>query len=463
MSAGDEPCAPSAVPPTLDCPNPTLDQRPRKVIQPSQQTLSPVTSEGISSAALDISVTEDIVVTVPENCDDVFANDQSECPMNEEFDEVDGVGCAAKNAEMTVAPKESDLQNANKINGNVMENTKTDQETKDLCPQGSPNRAIFEFKHQDTDVEESPQLKRKNTSHPTENKFNKIVEDEPTPATGSTNYVIRGSRSSNINLNLSQYGRGGRRNRRQQQDPEEEYDSDGLQKIIDSSIMEQDWLKVESDGLDDQSYEGASDEPPALETMDTGSEEGVHQARNPVASPTKLNSSIHQLLNAAEHLVKPTPLPSPIVSPRAPISFNVGGSRSRVPPKSLSLMQVGLHNESQMKEQRIQHWLASQRRPPALLDSCDASGEMTTGESDGDSSSDSADCTLTAKLAKDLPQSLVSTPVASENQVNLLGSEPSKVSANIGRNQSSNSPINEYFIDLFDTSLFCNRLSRFWP
>lgn len=367
------------------------------------------------STRLPVAAGELVQVPVPEN-PEKLENPDAEHPIA--IDMVDGANMPA---EMTVAPKDSEMQDTNTLNGNVMESSKTNEQTnEDLCPQGSPNRAIFEFKHQDTDVEESPQLKRKNTSEPTENKFNKIVEDE-TPS----NHVIRGARSSNANLNLSQYGRRGQR--RWSQEADEEYDSDGLQRIIDSSIMEPNWLKVESDGLD-QSCEEASDEPPALETMDTGSEEGAtHQPRpRVVVTPTKLNSSYHQLLNAAEHLVKATPLPSPIVSPRVPLSF--GGTRSRVPPKSLSLVQVGLHNESEMKQQRIQKWLATQRQPPTL-DSCDASGEMTTGESDGGSSSDSADCTLTSKLAKDLPQSLVCTPVAADNSpVGLIGSEPSKVS-----------------------------------
>ncbi|KAF2364759.1 KASH domain [Trinorchestia longiramus] len=325
--------------------------------------------------------------------------------------------------EMTVAPRKSDVREANKINGN-MESQETKQE---MCPQqSSPNRAIFEFKHQDTDVEDSPKLERKTASNLPENKFNTIVEDDAPVASSKSG--MRGSLSStNYNLNLSSFGRGGRKSwPRRHEELEEEYDSDGLQKIIDSSIMEPDWLKVESDdGLEDPSCEGGSDEPPALETMDTGSEEGLHQSRNSLSGPTKLDSSLHQLVSAAEHLVKATPLPSPIVSPRTPISFNLGGSR-RAPPTSLGPLSYGLTSPREVKHERIQSWLATQPCAPALLDSCDASGEMTTGESEGDSSSESADYTVTGHIANDLPQSVVSTPVCERPSELIIGSEPTK-------------------------------------
>ncbi|XP_018015312.2 uncharacterized protein LOC108672190, partial [Hyalella azteca] len=324
--------------------------------------------------------------------------------------------------EMTIAPSKSEAREASKINGNVMENQEGKKEETHLH-QGSPNRAIYEFKHQDTDVEDSPKLERKGVCNLSKNNFNTIVEDVSPGAASKS--VMR--ETSNYNLNLSSLGRVGRRSWQQQrEEPDEEYDSDGLQKIIDSSIMEPDWLKVESDGLEDPSCEEGSDEPPALETMDTGSEEGPQQSRTSLAAPSKLDSSIHQLVNAAENLVKATPLPSPIVSPRTPISLNLGGSRCRVPPSNLGPLSFEVTSPRSVKHERVQSWLATQPCAPALLDSCDASGEMTTGESEGDSSCESGDFTLTSHMAKDLPQSVVTTPVV-ERPANLtLGSEPTK-------------------------------------
>lgn len=317
--------------------------------------------------------------------------------------------------EMTVFPETSTMDDENKANGNV-----ADKDTETGILQGSPNRAIYDFKHQDTDVEDSPRLERKCIRNLAKNQFNPINEKEDSESTETVNKTME---CSTINLNLANIRRRGRTSWPRQHDPSEEYDSEALQELIDSSILDPDWLKGGSDGLDNGSLEGASDEPAALETMDTGSEEHIQTSKDAIGR-TRFDSSIHQLVNGAEVLVQATPLPSPIVSPRAPL-LGLGG-RSHASAKGLAPLHFGVSSESASKQMRIRSWLATQRPAPALLDSCDASGEMTTGESEGDTS-DSADLTHTTQIPRELSQSAVSTPVNDRCGLTPFGSEPSKV------------------------------------
>lgn len=315
--------------------------------------------------------------------------------------------------EMTVLPKATNMDEENKVNGNVPEQT-----NQQSPHQGSPNRAIYEFKHPDTDVEESPRLERKAVRSLSKNSFNAISEKVDS---GSPEVVTKRRDDSTINLNLSNIRTRSRKTWPQQQDQSEDYDSEALQELIDSSILDPDWLKGGSDGLDNGSLDdGASDEQPALEIMDTGSEgDQVHN------QPTKLNSSIHQLVSGAEHLVQATPLPSPIVSPRVPL-FDLG-PRSHNATKSLAPLHFGHPSECASKQMRIQSWLETQNPAPALLDSCDASGEMTTGESEGESS-ESGDVTHTTQIGKDLHPSSVSTPVNDRCGQRTFASEQFRVS-----------------------------------
>lgn len=347
----------------------------------------------------------------------------------------------ASDVDMTVLPKSkttTNMEEENHVNGNVIDGgvQHEEEENKSSPHQGSPNRAIYEFKHQDTDVEESPQLRRKGVVNLTETQFNTISEKDDS-VLGSSENVSPKRETSHINLNLSGFSRtSGRRSWPQQQDPYDDSESEALQKLIDSAILDPNWLQGGSDGFDVGSQEeGVSDEHPALETMDTGSEEGILQPGSTPVAPAKFDSAIHQLVNAAEHLVQATPLPSPIVSPRIPLSFNLT-PRSQASPRTLPPLHFGVPSESATKQLRIQSWLATQRPAPALLDSCDASGEMTTGESDGESS-DSADFTQNTQIARDLPQSVVSTPVADRTGCAMpFGSEPSKAVARSRRRRA---------------------------
>jgi hypothetical protein len=83
---------------------------------------------------------------------------------------------------------------------------------------------------------------------------------------------------------------------------------------------------------------------------------------------------------------------------------------------------------------------------------------MTTGESEGDSSCESGDFTLTSHMAKDLPQSVVTTPVV-ERPANLtLGSEPTKVSLSYLLNPILNS--SAVLVINFSIQKFSNKVSK---
>ena len=337
--------------------------------------------------------------------------------------------------EMTLMPNLSKEEQDNKMNGNTMDNCTGNANDATLAGhttphQGSPNRAIFEFKHQDTDVEESPRLERKGVANLTKKGFSTIIEKDTKPAaTFNCNKVSKNSKNlRNVKNNLnSSYSRN---NWNRKIESCDESESENLQEIIDSAILDPNWLKAGSDGFDNGSLEGGSDEQAVVEVMDTGSEEDHRVVTTEIAKPverTKIDSSIKQLVTGAEHLVQATPLPSPIVSPRLPIASLANFSRTHSSPRNLAPLHFGLSTENDNKQQRIQSWLATQARAPSLIDSCDASGEMTTGESENDSSSDSNDFTHTTQIAKDLPQSVVSTPVTERSTFPLMNSDSSKV------------------------------------
>ena len=305
---------------------------------------------------------------------------------------------------MTVFPCAPKMDEKHCSDGNILNNNGSTAETHStghLPHQGSPNRAIFEFKHQDTDIEESPQLKRKGIKGLAETT---AIKEKVIPVPVERN-------TSDFNLNLAALHRRGKNRQSwpQRSDPHDESDGEALQKLIDSAILDPDWLKVGSDGADDGSTEEASDEVQVVETMDTGSEGA--QTGESASTPKKLNSSIHQLVTAAEHLVQPSPLPSPIVSPRLALPYHIHRRSHGGVPKNLAPLHFD--DCAGNKQQRIQKWLATQRpNPPALLDSCDASGEMTTGESDDADSVSSDSAGEVTQMAKDLSQSVVNTPVA---------------------------------------------------
>ena len=102
--------------------------------------------------------------------------------------------------------------------------------------------------------------------------------------------------------------------------------------------------------------------------------------------------SLHRLINGVDSLVHQ----HSVLSPRQclkPLYFN---------------------NKEESKQKRIRRWLSSQTETPAVVDSCDASGELTTGDSDADSESSfrQAECSSSAKGGV---KSLDATHESSEN------------------------------------------------
>ncbi|KAK7066751.1 hypothetical protein SK128_005331, partial [Halocaridina rubra] len=325
-------------------------------------------------------------------------------------------------------PSEGLVENANQVNGNPVSPSVTDDSGVNLTPSSlkevsintdisnvrdspskssctnverpSPNCAIFDFKHQDTDTEEAAT----NTTHSTatvscQANLN-LVEGDPSR---NRLYQVRRRTTSNIRSTTART--------KLEFTCDEEVDHEALQKIIDNAILDPDWLN--SNIASDIEFSGTEDEVPTQEHMDTGSDGGtpgqLHQEDQVVPelkqgqSHPQINDqheklenneqldkpprsmskeSITKLVSDAEKLVRePADGDSPpIVSPRTHLQLSLNASSC----------DKGIVVSS--KHARVRQWLASQRREvkmttSCVLDSCDASGELTTGESDIESAS----------------------------------------------------------------------------
>ena len=300
----------------------------------------------------------------------------------------------------TTSTSDASMENENQVNGNIeMESQESAESTvkevstkageakgntsdevtgspvKSSCTnieRPSPNCAIFDFKHLDTDNDEPRAVS-------VQANLNLVDCD---PSKNKVYQVRRANRSStrrSIKTRLDFSG-------------DEEVDHEALQKIIDSAILDPDWLNCNM--ASDLEFSGAEGEEipedqvvPNTEKMDTGSE-GSSTRHIPHEVPEQKNGehtdsqvtvqrqcskeSILQLVSGAEKLVREPSNddPSPIVSPRAHLQ-----------PLPLN----SLHASS--KQARVRQWLAQQRQEvqtalTCVQDSCDASGELTTGESD---------------------------------------------------------------------------------
>ena len=233
--------------------------------------------------------------------------------------------------------------------------------------QGSPNRGVYDFCHQDTDVEESPRMRRSS----------KLLV-----ASDSISDTKRNTTVGDILSNMNE------RNRYRRVDSlgdaEEEYNSDELQEIIDSSILDQNWLR----GMDSGSFE--NDTP--VESMDIGSSEDHTPSPVQDDCPAVAPNPIDELVIRADEMVR-SPSPSPMMSQRVSALRNpkLGSLRKNLPPLNLQGPEATEASTSaQNKNTRIRNWIASQKtmRP----DSCDASGELTTGESETESSGNEGKC-----------------------------------------------------------------------
>ncbi|XP_066939736.1 klarsicht protein isoform X3 [Macrobrachium rosenbergii] len=259
----------------------------------------------------------------------------------------------------------------------------------------SPNCAIFDFKHQDTDTEEAATNTTNSTATAACQANLNLVDCDPSR---NRVYQVRRRTSSCIRRTTART--------KLEFSGDEEVDHEALQKIIDSAILDPDWLN--SNIPSDIEFSGTEDEITAHEHMDTGSDGGgtPGQSQNeqvleqnpdqkqgsnsenmdvkdqkPQRSISK--ESITKLVSDAEKLVREPAEsgeePPPIISPRPHLQLPLNGG----PDKCVVVSS---------KQARVRQWLVSQRREARLsascvLDSCDASGELTTGESDIESAS----------------------------------------------------------------------------
>lgn len=320
-------------------------------------------------------------------------------------------------------PTEGLLENANQVNGNNISPTVTDDSgvnltssftevsvntevsiardspSKTSCTnveRPSPNCAIFDFKHQDTDTEEAATNTTTSTATAACQANLNLVDCDPSR---NRVYQVRRRTTSSIlrssaRTKLEFIG-------------DEEVDHEALQKIIDSAILDPDWLN--SNMPSDVEFSGTEEELPLQEHMDTGSDEGTHghsqqeehgteqkqdQAQHVKQSDQMENreqeqprrslskESITKLVSDAEKLVREPSTEGdspPVVSPRPHLQLPLNAGCDKGVASS--------------KQSRIRQWLASQPRretrmpTSCVLDSCDASGELTTGESDIESAS----------------------------------------------------------------------------
>nr|XP_027215812.1 uncharacterized protein LOC113808579 [Penaeus vannamei] len=262
----------------------------------------------------------------------------------------------------------------------------------------SPNCAIYDFKHQDTDTEEAAANTATSTDTAACQANLNLVECDPARnriyqvRRRGVRSVVRTSARTRLEFSC-----------------DEEVDHEALQKIIDSAILDPDWLN--SNMPSDSEASATEDEAPLQEHMDTGSDGGTpghphpqqedqvaaqNQPLHQEAQRTISKESITRLVSDAERLVREPPegdQPAPLVSPR---------------PHQLPLNMGPCKGAMGSKQARVRQWLASQRREARLsttcvMDSCDASGELTTGESDIES------CTSEDMDASTATQHAVST------------------------------------------------------
>lgn len=262
----------------------------------------------------------------------------------------------------------------------------------------SPNCAIYDFKHQDTDTEEAATNTATSTDTAACQANLNLVECDPARnriyqvRRRGVRSVVRTSARTRLEFSC-----------------DEEVDHEALQKIIDSAILDPDWLN--SNMPSDSDASATEDEAPLQEHMDTGSDGGTpghphhqqevqlaaqNQPLHQEAQRTISKESITRLVSDAERLVREPPegdQPAPLASPR---------------PHQLPLNMGPCKGVIGSKQARVRQWLASQRREVRLsttcvMDSCDASGELTTGESDIES------CTSEDMDASTATQHAVST------------------------------------------------------
>lgn len=314
-----------------------------------------------------------------------------------------------------------EMENVNQVNGNTVSPSTTDDSGLNLSPsttevsisnevsgardspsktsctnveRPSPNCATFDFKHQDTDTEEAATNTTTSTATAACQANLNLVQCDP-----SKNRVYQIRRRA-----ISTVRRVSVRSRLDFSG-DEEVDHEALQKIIDSAVPDDlDWLN--SNMPSDLSGGEEEDELVAHEHMDTGSDGGTpgkqqeqpheeqeQRQEQPESQRSISKESLTRLVSDAERLVRePAEADEPplIVSPRPhQLTLNVGSG-------------CGVATS---KQARVRQWIASQRRGARLsatcvLDSCDASGELTTGESDIESaSSDDMDASTATQHA----------------------------------------------------------------
>lgn len=244
----------------------------------------------------------------------------------------------------------------------------------------SPNCAIFDFKHQDTDTEEASTNTHTATATAACQANLNLVEGDPAK---NRLYQVRRCSTSSVRRESIRT--------RLEFSCDEEVDHEALQKIIDTAVPEElDWLNSNMSSDNDLSGSEEEENVPH-EHMDTGSDGGTpgqqqppqpeqQSSQHPEAQRSISKESLNLLVSGAERLVR-EPIegdePPPVVSPRPHLQLQLNSS---------------LVNSAGSKQARVKLWIASQRREARLSascvqDSCDASGEQTTGESDVESAS----------------------------------------------------------------------------
>lgn len=328
----------------------------------------------------------------------------------------------------TTGPIEGEMENMNQVNGNTLVGSPAttedsglnlssslnemsassevsgvkDSPSKTSCTnveRPSPNCAIYDFKHQDTDTEEASTNTHTTTATAACQANLNLVEGDP-----AKNRLYQVRRRS-----ISTMRRESIRTRLEFS-CDEEVDHEALQKIIDSAVPEDlDWLN--SNMSSDNDLSGTEEEVVAHEHMDTGSDGGTpgqqqppqveqHPPQYPEAQRSISKESLNLLVSGAERLVR-EPVegddPPPLVSPRPHLQLQLNSS---------------LGGAASSKQARVKQWIASQRREARISascvqDSCDASGELTTGESDVESaSSDDMDASTATQRATSTKGSL---------------------------------------------------------
>ncbi|KAK8744577.1 hypothetical protein OTU49_000880 [Cherax quadricarinatus] len=330
---------------------------------------------------------------------------------------------AVKSPTATATAIDGEMENVNQVNGNTMISPAATEDSglnltspsteasvssetsparespsKTSCTnveRPSPNCATFDFKHQDTDTEEAATNTTTSTATAACQANLNLVDYDP-----SRNRVYQIRRRA-----ITTVRRVSARTRLEFSG-DEEVDQEALQKIIDTAVPDDlDWLN--SNMPSDIDFSGGEEEyeAPVHEQMDTGSDGGTagqqqhtpeqHQGQHETQRAMS-KESLTRLVSDAERLVREpveSDEPPPVVSPRPhlqlPLPLNGGSGYGGV----------------SSKQARVKQWIASQRREvrhsaTCVLDSCDASGELTTGESDIESaSSDDMDASTATQHA----------------------------------------------------------------